>query len=177
MRNTVRHPAPAEERPEQQNINTIARLEHETLHTRSFANRISDTITRFSGSMVFILLHLLWFAAWILENEGVIPGTAPFDPFPFNFLTLIVSLEAIFLSTFVLMSQNHMSQQADKRAHLDLQINILAEQESTLTLRLVQLICTRLGIEAEAPNEKIQQLSHKTDVHALLTELEKRLPS
>jgi len=173
----MRRHAQAEEKPEQKNINTIVRLEYETLHARSFANRISDAITRFSGSMFFILLHLLWFTAWILANEGMIPGTTPFDPFPFNFLTLVVSLEAIFLSTFVLMSQNQMSQQADKRAHLDLQINLLAEQETTLTLRLVRQICTRLGIETEMSDENVRQLSHETDVHALLAELEKRLPS
>ncbi len=177
MKNSVRHHTSEKETPEQQNINTIAGLEYETLQARSMADRISDVITRFFGSMIFVLLHLVWFTAWILENIGVIPGTIPFDPFPFNFLTLVVSLEAIFLSTFVLMSQNRMNQQADKRAHLDLQINLLAEQESTLTLRLVQKICTQLGIKAEVSNEQVQQLSHKTDVHSVLTEIDKQLPS
>lgn len=164
------------ERPEQRNIRTIVELEQEALHQRSLTDRVSDAITRFSGSTVFLLLHAIWFAAWILENSGVIPGLSPFDPYPFEFLTLIVSLEAIFLSTFVLMSQNRMSRQADKRAHLDLQINLLAEEENTLMLKILQRICHRLGMEAEISNEEFHDLLKKTDVPTLVNELEKELP-
>jgi len=120
---------------------------------------------------------VLWFAAWLIENLGLIPGVAPFDPYPFNFLTLIVSLEAIFLSTFVLMSQNRMSHLADKRAHLDLQINLLAEQETTIMLQMLQQICHHLGIEAATTTEEIQRLGKKTDIHTLVNELEKKVPN
>ena len=164
-------------KPEERNIHAIVTLEQEALHSRSFADRISDAITRFSGSVAFIILHILWFVAWIIVNRGWIPEVSPFDPFPFNFLTLVVSLEAIFLSTFVLMSQNRMSQQADKRAHLDLQVNLLAEQEATMMLKMLQRICHHLGLEEEFFDEEVQQLVKKTDVHTLVNELEKELPS
>jgi len=165
------------EKPEQRNIRTIVAVEQEALQSRSLTDRISDGIARFSGSVSFVILHIFWFAGWIIANLSLIPGVAPFDPYPFNFLTLIVSLEAIFLSTFVLMSQNRMSHQADKRAHLDLQINLLAEQETTIMLQMLQRICRHLGLEAVTTIEEVQQLGKKTDIHTLVTELEKKLPS
>ena len=118
------------------NIRAIARLENEALHQRSLTGRISDGVTRFAGSSVFIVLHIIWFSLWIILNMGRVRGIHPFDPYPFTFLTMVVSLEAIFLSIFVLISQNRMAHQADRRAHLDLQINLLAEQENTLMLRM-----------------------------------------
>jgi uncharacterized membrane protein len=176
MRHTQKSDFRQNEKPEEQNIHAIVALEQEALHSRSFADRISDAITRFSGSGSFIILHVLWFAAWIIANMGLISGISPFDPFPFNFLTLIVSLEAIFLSTFVLMSQNRMSHQADKRAHLDLQVNLLAEQETTLMLKMLQRLCRHWGLDGEVLDEETQHLVKKTDVHILVNELEKELP-
>jgi uncharacterized membrane protein len=164
------------ERPEKKNIRTIVALEQEVLHNRSFGNRVSDAITHFSGTLAFIVLHGLWFAVWIMANEGWIPHVAVFDPYPFNFLTLIVSLEAIFLSTFVLMSQNRMAYQADRRAHLDLQINLLAEQETTMILQLLQRIYRHLGVDSET-SEKVNQFSKETDIHTLVNELDKKLPT
>jgi uncharacterized membrane protein len=164
------------ERPEKKNIRTIAALEHEVLHNRSFGNRVSDAITHFSGTLAFIVLHGLWFAVWIMVNEGWIPHVAVFDPYPFNFLTLIVSLEAIFLSTFVLMSQNRMAYQADRRAQLDLQINLLAEQETTTILQLIQRIYRHLGVDIDT-SEKVNQFTKETDIPTLVNELDKKLPT
>jgi uncharacterized membrane protein len=158
------------------NIRDIARLENEALHQRSLTDRVSDTITRFAGSSVFILLHIVWFIVWVVLNLGRIPAIQPFDPYPFTFLTMVVSLEAIFLSIFVLISQNRMSHQADRRAHLDLQINLLAEQENTIMLRMLESLCERQGIKTEALKEEIRALFEKTDVHALMHEIEKHLP-
>ena len=157
------------------NIRAIARLENEALHQRTLTDRISDTITRFAGSSVFIVLHIAWFTVWIILNLGR-TGTHPFDPYPFTFLTMVVSLEAIFLSIFVLISQNRMAHQADRRAHLDLQINLLAEQENTMMLRMLERLCEQQGIKTESVNEEIQALFEKTDLHALMHELEKQLP-
>jgi uncharacterized membrane protein len=103
----------------------------------------------------------------------MIPGILPFDPFPFSFLTLVVSLEAIFLTLLVLMSQNRMTKEADKRAHLDLQINMLDEQETTMILRMVQKIAEHLGLEKEI-NESIKELSEETDVNRVAKTLEER---
>lgn len=164
------------ENPQKENIRTIVALEEEALHNRSLVNHVSDAITHFSGTIAFVILHALWFVIWIAVNVGWIPYFGIFDPYPFNFLTLIVSLEAIFLSTFVLMSQNRMAYQAERRAHLDLQINLLDEQETTAVLQLLQRICRHLGLETD-PSEKVNQLTRETDVHKLVNELDKKLPS
>jgi uncharacterized membrane protein len=170
-------PKPAPSSLPKRNIRAIARLENEALHQRSLTDRVSDSITRFAGSSVFILLHIIWFAAWIIVNEGRVQGIHPFDPYPFTFLTMVVSLEAIFLSIFVLISQNRMAHQADRRAHLDLQINLLAEQEDTIMLRMLESLCEKQGIKTESFKAEIQSLFEKTDVHALMRELEKQLPN
>ena len=92
--------------PSLTNIQAIARLEQQMLHSRSGADRIGAAITRIAGSLVFVGVHAVWFAAWIAVNAELVPGVPVFDPYPFSFLTLVVSLEAIFLAIFVLMSQN-----------------------------------------------------------------------
>jgi uncharacterized membrane protein len=158
------------------NIRAIARLENEALHQRSLTDRVSDSITRLAGSSVFILVHIIWFTIWIILNLGRVPAIHPFDPYPFTFLTMVVSLEAIFLSIFVLISQNRMAHQGDRRAHLDLQINLLAEQENTMMLRMLESLCERQGIKTESLKKEIESLFEKTDVHALMHELEKQLP-
>ena len=107
----------------------------------------------------------------------MISGIEPFDPFPFGFLTLVVSLEAIFLSVFVLMSQNRMTRQADKRAHLDLQIDLLAEQELTTILHMLRALCAKHGVDVDVPNERMRQQLKDTDVHTLASTLDKRLPN
>jgi uncharacterized membrane protein len=93
-----------------------------------------------AGTGWFAGLHVVWFAGWIAWNTWLVASWRPVDPFPFSFLTLVVSLEAIFLTLFVLISQNNLTRQSERRAHLDLQVNLLAEQESTKT---VALGCTR----------------------------------
>ena len=158
------------------NIRAIAGLENEALHQRSITDRISDSVTRFAGSSVFILLHIIWFTVWIVLNLGRVHGIHSFDPYPFTFLTMVVSLEAIFLSIFVLISQNRMARQADRRAHLDLQINLLAEQENTMMLRMLEILCGHQGIKTEPLKEEIESLFEKTDIHALMRELERQLP-
>ena len=118
------------------NDHRIARLEEEQLQARSLSERLAGAVTREAGTAIFAVGHVVWFAAWILVNTGCV-GLRPFDPFPFSLLTLIVSLEAIFLSIWILICQIQMTRQADRRAHLDIQINLLAEQEATATLRTV----------------------------------------
>lgn len=159
----------------QKNVETIITLEERAMHSRTPAIRIAGAVNRFAGSPAFILFHVFWFGAWILVNLRVLPIIAAFDPFPFNFLTLVVSLEAIFLSLLVLMAQNRMAKEADKRAHLDLQINMLAEQQGTVILGLLQKVCERLGIEADS-NDILREMSEETDVHRLAEHLEEKLP-
>jgi uncharacterized membrane protein len=157
----------------QQNIETIARLEHEAIERRSSGEKVSDVFTRFMGSMTFVVLHLVWLGLWFAVNLGAIPGTEPFDPFPFGILTLIVSTEGVILAIFVLISQNRMSRLANQRAHLNLQISLLAEQETTKILQKLQAIADRLDIPGD---EEIERLSQSTHLEVLAQELKKSLP-
>jgi uncharacterized membrane protein len=111
---------------------------------RSWLERIADGMTRIAASPWFLSFHVLWFAAWILVNSGVTP-LEPFDPYPFGFLTMVVSLEAIFLTIFVLMAQGRESAIAELREELTLQVNLRMEAEVTKTLQLVAGLYTRLG--------------------------------
>src|SRR6266446_5750473 len=105
------------------NIDDIMRIEQEFLQQRSFGDRLSDRISALAGSIGFIGAHVVVIGVWILMNLGVIPGLPVLDGYPFGLLSLVVGIEAIFLSTFVLMSQNRQDHQADHWAHLDLQIS------------------------------------------------------
>jgi uncharacterized membrane protein len=160
----------------QDNIQAIATLEHAALADRSTAARLSDAVAGFAGSTTFVLFHVLWFGGWILLNSGRIGGIHPFDAYPFTFLTFIVSLEAIFLSTFVLRSQNRMSRQADQRAHLELQVNLLAEQEATRTLALLHRLCEHFGLEPEANDPETRDLMEATRPDELANQLRQHLP-
>src|SRR5581483_10428029 len=128
------------------NIQAIAQLEEDFVRNRSPAVRLADSIAEFSGTLTFVTVHAVVFIVWILINVGVFPFVRKFDPFPFMLLSVSVSLEAIFLATFVLIKQNRMSQRADQRAHLDLQINLLTEQEMTHVLQILQKISRRLQV-------------------------------
>src|SRR4029450_1703723 len=112
-----------------ENIEAIKAWQRASTHQRSHVEHISDQITRFIAGGPALLFHFVWFTFWILVNLELLPGIPAFDPFPFQLLTRPVPLEALFLSLFVLASQNRMTHEADKRANLDLQINLLAERE------------------------------------------------
>lgn len=128
------------------NTAAIADMQRKITEARTLGGRISDGITDFTGSMAFVYVHVIWFAAWILLNVGLIhiPRVSEFDKFPFSLLTMIVSLEAIFLSTFVLISQNRLATASEKRAELDLQVNLLAEQKATKVIEMLDQITEQL---------------------------------
>jgi uncharacterized membrane protein len=113
-------------------------------------DRAADAMTAFSGSMIFVYLHVVWFGAWLLCNEGVFGKSLVFDPFPFGLLTLIVSLEAIFLSTFVLISQNRQQARADRRSQSDYENDIRAEAWS---IHLGQ----KLGVDQASVEADVQR--------------------
>lgn len=131
------------------NIRTISDVRKEFERRRTTEERIADAITGFVGSMVFVYLHALIFGGWIVGNLGWIPGVRPWDPFPFVMLAMIASVEAIFLSTFVLITQNRMNSVAERRAELDLQINLLTEHELTRLIILVEKIGRQLNVGTE----------------------------
>ena len=162
--------------PADRSIRDVARLERAAFRARSHADQIADAITRRAGSGTAIVLHIIWFALWIIVNVPTLSGLTPFDPYPFSLLTTIVSLEAIFLSLFVLVSQNRMSHQADQRAELDLQVNLLAERETTMILRLLHDISSHLGLKGVSSKE-LEDLLKETRVDELYRKLEKALPT
>jgi len=157
--------------PIRQNIAKIARLEEEFKKRRGLADRVVDRIADFSGSLTFVIAHVLFFAGWIVLNLGLVPGIEPWDNYPFLLLTVVVSLEAIFLSTFVLMKQSRMGRWVDERSQIDLQINLLAEREMTVMLQMLQGICARLSVIA--PEEEVRELAEKTAVEAVANEVER----
>ena len=124
--------------------------------------------------MWFIVIHLIWFAAWIYLNMRS-HGRAAFDPFPFALLTMIVSLESIFLSLFILMSQSRSGMQAEQRNHLDLQINLLAEDENTKIIQMLQEICKYHNLQI-ADDPEVAMLAKRTDLGQVLADLKKNLP-
>lgn len=162
----------APEQALEENIAAIKTWERASVHERSRVERLSDDITRIAAGGPVLVLHIIWFGAWILINLNVIPVIRPFDPFPFQLLTMIVSLEAIFLSLFVLASQNRLTHEADKRANLDLQIDLLAEREMTAVLRLLQDIAHHLHVPLSITSTQIRDLARKTDLRSLTERME-----
>jgi uncharacterized membrane protein len=156
----------------QNNIESLVQMGRAAEQKKGLQEKIADALTRFSGSMAFVYLHAIWFGLWIMLNMGWLGGK-PFDPFPFSLLTLIVSLEAIFLSTFVLISQNHAGELADKRADLDLQINLLSEHEVTRLLTLMDAVADHLGINIDKKAE-VEELKKDIAAEEVLNEIETR---
>ncbi len=154
------------------NLDAVRKMEEDFENNRSISDRIADVIGGFTGSFRFVAIHAVLFGAWILWN--IAAGARRFDPFPFMLLSVAVNIEAIFLSTFVLMKQNRMSKREDLRAHLDLQINLLSEREMTLVLQQLQRISTRLGVPFSTA--EIEQLTEETSVEELATHLRENLP-
>jgi len=150
-----------------ENVAEIKAWEQATRHARSNTEQFSDWIAAKAATGPAMVAHVLWFGIWIVANAGWVPGIAPFDRFPYPLLTMTVSLEAIFLSLFVLASQNHLAHQTDKRSQLDLQIDLLAEREMTAVLRLLRDIATHLDVKTSVTPEQLRDLARKTDLHKL----------
>lgn len=153
-------PGSAVNRVIDRNIRTLVQLRSREMKDQGIESRSANIITRFSGSLAFVYVHAVWFGAWVAINVRWTP-LRPFDPFPFSFLTMIVSLEAIFLSTFVLTSQNRMQRAADRRADLDLQVNLLTKHEVTRIIQIVDAVAERLGV-SPADDPELREL--KEDV-------------
>jgi uncharacterized membrane protein len=165
-----RSPAPD---PVARNVEEIARIEARDRVGMAWPERLANVITAFAGSMFFVALHAVWFGGWIAVNA--VSGMA-FDPPPFGVLTLIVSLEAIFLSTFVLISQNRQALQADRRAKVDLQVNMVAEQEITKLIELVRDLHDHIGTgrDHDPVLERMQRETHVAEIADAVDEAEKR---
>jgi uncharacterized membrane protein len=132
--------------------------------------RLARAITRFSGSMRFVYVHLALYGGWIVANLGLVPGLRPWDP-TFVVLAMIASVEAIFLSTFILITQNRMAAAADRRAELDLQVSLLAEAEITKLVELVAEIASRMEVP-QAREGEIEEMKKLVQPEAVLDAIE-----
>lgn len=124
-------------------------FEAKSLRSRSLLTQISDDLTSICGSTPFLIFHVIFFTGWITVNTGWIPGTIAFDPFPFGLLTMVVSLEAIFLAIFILVSQNRSAYVNSLREEVHLRVNLIAEEEITKALEILNEIRTKVGIKKE----------------------------
>lgn len=156
----------------EENVQAIKVWERGILLARSKAEQVSDWIASTAASGPVLVLHVVWFGVWVALNLGVMRNVRPFDPFPFPFLTMSVSLEAIFLALFVLASQNRLARQSDKRSHLDLQIDLLAEREMTAMLQLLQDIARHLEVETTVTSQQLEDLMKKTDLRHLTNRMD-----
>jgi uncharacterized membrane protein len=153
----------------ERNIKALLARQQMEDQRKTFQDRMADRITRFTGSMLFVFIHLAIFGSWIVINLGWTP-VPKFDP-SFVVLAMIASVEAIFLSTFVLISQNRMQELADKRADLDLQVSLLAEHEITHLIQLVTAMSARMGLE-ESRDPELEELARDVAPEKVLDAME-----
>ena len=162
--------------PAGENIRAIIEVERQAQRESTRGERTGDAISRFIGSMLFVTLHAIAMLAWIAWNVFA-PDGSRFDPYPFGLLTFIVSLEGVLIATFVLIAQNRMSRQSEERAQLNLQVDLLAEQEMTLVLKMLRRISERLEIRTEDADEKrAEKLTEETNVYELVDTLRRERP-
>jgi uncharacterized membrane protein len=155
----------------ERNIATLTEVRRQLESAKTGEDRAADRITAFSGSMPFLYLHAARFGAWIALNLGWLGPRRTFDPYPFGLLTMIVSLESIFLATYVLLSQNRQAEAAERRAELDLQINLLTEYEVTRVLKLVDAIADHLGL-LEGRDPDVEGLKRDLGPEEVLREMD-----
>jgi uncharacterized membrane protein len=161
---------PGAEHPIIHNIQAIAELERDAREKRTLVDRVTAAVSRASGSATFIVVHAVWFTTWIVLNAT----RHGFDAYPFSLLNLIVALEAVFLTSVVLMTQNQMAGLTDRRAQLDLQVNLLAEQELTAMLHMLHGLCTHAGVHVTIRDERVQQLLTETDIQKIAGALDRK---
>jgi uncharacterized membrane protein len=152
------------------NVERIQALEERENAKASPSDRAADAIANFSGSIAFVWVTTVLIGGWMLANL-LLPKRYRLDPFPFPLLTLVLSIEAIFLSIFILMSQNRAARVTDKRSHLDLQLTMLSEQENTKMLSMLEAIGKAVGATV-TPDPEIQVLQQATKPEALSRQID-----
>lgn len=153
------------------NIQALVDHRREQEQHRAFQDRIAGVISRFAGSMAFVYLHLSILIVWVVLNLGAIPAVPPWDP-SFVILAMVASVEAIFLSTFVLINQNRMAELSERRAELDLQISLLNEHETTRLIEMMSALTERLKVPTPADDE-LPQLAQNVDPQAVMSQIER----
>ncbi len=163
-------------RTAQSNIEKIVQLEEEDERRRSFIDRFPVMVGSFAGSITFVLCQLIFAGFWAVANSGIVPGLPTFDPFPYSLLSGVLGLEGVLLTAFVLIRQNRMSMVADRRSHLDLQISLLAETETTKVIQMLERMSRQMGMERSVTDQETKELGKATAVEDLARELNDKLP-
>lgn len=151
----------------------VKSFEAKALKKRPMAVRIADDLTTLFGSILFLVINVLIFTSWILINTGKVPSIPPFDPFPFQMLTTVVSLEAIILTLIVLMSQGRQSLISSLREEIDIQINLMAEREITKILKLLNELLKAKGIQVK--DTELEEMLKEIDESYIERKLEEQL--
>lgn len=151
----------------------IESFEAKALKKRPLGIKIADSLTLSFGSILFLIVNMLFFTGWILINTSKVPQIPVFDPFPFILLTMLVSLEAIILSIIVLMSQSRQSYITTLREELDMQVNLISEREITKVLRLLKLLLEEKGIAFK--DSELEEMVKETDISYIERRLAQQL--
>ncbi len=174
---TATNPSPGTSQTVNENIRSVSEMEASLQAHRTVVDRIADLIGGFSGSMTFVFIHVFVFVSWFVINTLPL-GIKHFDPYPFILLAMVVSVEGVLLSTFVLMKQNRMQQGIDIRDKLDLQINLLSEKEITKTLQLLRAIADKLEIVPDPEEDReLKEMASTTSVDMLAERVQSDLKS
>lgn len=168
--NSKSGPAPSMAEIVDRNIWALLERRRQEDRNKHLQDRVAARITAFTGSLRFVYIHVVFYALWIIENVGWIPFLPRFDP-SFSILAMVASVEAIFLSTFILITQNRMQVMADQRADLDLQISLLAEHEVTRLIHLVSAMAERMGVQ-EATSPELEELKQDVRPEKVLDRIE-----
>lgn len=151
------------------NVRTVRDLEQLATASPGFADRAASFVARFCGSIHFVWIHGVLVAGWIVVNS--VRGLPHFDPYPYTLLTMWGSLEALFLASFILIAQNYAMRVSERRAQLDLQVNLLAEQENTKTLQLLEAIASAVGA-ARGGDPEVAALAEATRLDSLAQQID-----
>src|ERR1700730_13971623 len=160
----------------QPHIDSIARQEEDFLEQRTLSERAGDRVAGFAGSIFFVMIHGVLLCSWIVVNSGVVHWIQPFDPYPFSLLAMIVAVEPLVLSSFILMRQNRTTKRAERRDHLNLQVDLISEKEITKLLQMVRAICVHMGLKQIADDKELKDFTQATSVETLAERIDNTLP-
>ena len=169
-RDSIAAPLPAQQ---QRNVDAIAKVEAAVLGERSDGEKLARGLIRRVGTPGSVMLHVAALSGWLLWNATI---ARPFDPYPFNLLALVASIEAILLGLLILTSQNRLQHEADRRAHLNLQINMMAEMEGTKVLEMLDRLCRHVGVEGMSA-ELLDELTSETDPQTIARTVKASIPA
>lgn len=162
---------PKQGRSDQVREEMLQSIQNRLSERRAASDKFADALVWSAGTITFVVFHIILFTGWICINLGLVPGIELFDPYPFNFLTMTVSLEAIFLAIFVLISQNRESKIADLRQEFDVQVNIIAEREITKIIHMLAYTMNYLNVPYEKDAE-LRQMMRPLNIDEIREELE-----